>query len=350
MSKTNTQNPVEKQPPFHEVGSPENATRGRKLIRQGKVGCLIVAGGQGTRLGFNGPKGMFPISVIKHKTLFQLFAEKTLAASENLPLAIMTSPLNDKQTRDFFKGHNDFGLKHISFFTQGMLPFENQDGNPIEETGPDGNGRALHHFVNSSIWKQWHDQGVRYLNFVLVDNPLADPFDGELIGFHDRMRSDVVVKCIKRTDPDEKVGIIIEQEGEVHVVEYSELSDDERSLKHPLANISLFSFTMDFVKQASEATLPIHRTLKAISPGKPKAWKSEYFIFDVLSLAKKVDILLYPREICFAPLKNATGKDSPETVQAALQERDRQHYQQMTGKKPPNQPFELSQEGHMYHL
>lgn len=357
---------------FENIDYKRDQNRGQQLIAEGKVGCLIIAGGQGTRLCFDGPKGSFPTSVIKKKSLFQLFAEKIVAAGKQvgrkLPVAIMTSPLNHNETIRYFEDHLFFGLdfSQLIFFTQKMLPLLNHKGDLfLDETwhiavGPDGNGSSLKHFVEDHIWDEWYKSGVRYVSYVLVDNPLADPFDAELTGYH-HQGADVIMKCTSRKDPEEKVGIVIRHEDKVKIIEYSELPKEERTatledgtLKHRCANLSLFSFTMDFIKQAAKADTFLHLAHKAVKflnetatveqSETPNAWKFEEFIFDVLPLALKVKALLYPREQCFAPLKNIDGDASIETVRAALQARDRQVISQITGLEAPNRPFELSQE------
>lgn len=336
---------------------------GLQIISSGKAACLLVAGGQGTRLGFNGPKGMFPISIVKHKSLFQLFAEKTLAASHQagcrLPLAVMTSPLNHAETLSFFAEHDYFGLSsdQLFFYSQSMLPFLDISGNLfLERTdsialGPDGNGSALQGLIDSGIWSKWKNLDVQYLNFVLIDNPLADPFDAELIGFHARQGGDVTVKCTQRRSAEEKVGLLMRRYGVLQVVEYSELPDEERqallsdgSLKHACANISLFSFSASFIEKLKGASFPLHLAFKdAQALGKSvKAWKFEKFIFDLLPWASNVQALMYPREECFAPLKSSQDFDM---VQKALQSKDRSIYEQVTGMNPPDdRPFELSQD------
>ncbi len=343
---------------YFQSGNIQDKEKGLTLLSKGLMGCLIVAGGQATRLKFDGPKGMYPLSLVKKKSLFQLFAEKVVAASKltkyDLQLAIMTSPLNHDITVDFFKENHFFGLKpsQLSFFSQETLPFLDDNGNLFLENdesiakGPNGNGLALRHFVESGTWKKWYDQGVRYLNFILIDNVLADPFDAELLGFHHRKRSDVVVKCTSRQNPEEKVGILTDNNGKVEVVEYTEIPDNDKFKSDACANISLFSFNMQFVEKVAKKQLPLHLAYKkALNLGKETmAWKFEYFIFDLLPLAKHVEVLLYPRERCFSPLKNASGCDSIETVQESLQNLDRKIYQETTSKPPPEHPFELSQD------
>lgn len=338
---------------FGHAGDTSRSDKGRSAIASGQVACLILAGGQGTRLGFSGPKGKYPITPIKQKSLFQLFAEKTLAASHQaktpLSLAIMTSPLNHDETVTFFKEHAYFGLKpdQVSFFTQHMLPFLDVDGRLFLSSqesiaeGPDGNGGVFHNLVHSGIWKQWLHHGIRFVNVVLVDNPLADPFDAELVGYMIDQHDDVVIKSTLRTQESENVGVIASEKGKTVVVEYTEMDrreycshNDDGSLKYECANLSLFCLEMDFIKSVTlKGDLPLHKAFKAtpyldshgkvVIPQSPNAWKFERFIFDILPFATKVGILVYPRESCFAPLKNGTGTDSPETVQAALEAHDR---------------------------
>lgn len=349
-------------------GSKQDAELGRKLIAEGKVGCLIVAGGQGTRLGFAHPKGMFPISCVKQKSLFQLISEKIVAASKqagrSLPVALMTSQENHQEIISYFAGNRYFGLerKQIDFFSQGQLPFLNAKGDLFLEAageiaqGPDGNGTSLKHFFDKGLWSAWHRKGVEYLNFILIDNPLADPFDAELIGFHHRKQADTVIKCVPRGDPNENVGVVVNAGGNVAIIEYSELSLNEKSaigsdgqLRHRCANISLFSFTLDFIRHIAnqnQGKMPLHKAWKSISQtdNKVKAWKFERFIFDVLPFAGRVEALLYPREESFAPLKNVEGADGPSAVRLALQARDRSVLFELSGKMSTVEAFELDQQ------
>lgn len=359
---------------YSYVGHAENAVLGQKLMAQGAAGSILIAGGQGTRLQFNGPKGMYPISVTKHKTLFQLFAEKTLAAGKQagrpLPIAIMTSPLNHTETVRYFEENTFFGLSssQVYFFTQRMLPLLDEKGQLFLESsdhlamGPDGNGSFLQAFQSSGICAYWREQNIQHVNFVLIDNPLADPFDAELIGFHASRGNDITIKCIERIDPNEKVGTLVKDGNKIKVIEYTELSDTEKyaldtdgSLKHRCANISLFCFSMNFLA-STHAPLPLHLAHKACPyldrkgkthhPSQPNAWKFERFVFDLIPLSERVDALLYPRKACFAPLKNHSGADSPLTVKKALQDADIKQITKITGLPPPNRPFELAQDFH----
>jgi UDP-N-acetylglucosamine/UDP-N-acetylgalactosamine diphosphorylase len=359
---------------YTNSGNVQDREVGLRLIAEGKVGCMLMAGGQGTRLGLEGPKGMCSVSVIKDKSLFQLFAEKVLAAGKQagrpLTLAIMTSPLNHDATYDFFLQNNFFGLKpeQLFLFPQSMLPFLNQDGQLFLENpskiaeGPDGNGLALKHFVGKGIWKKWNDLGINYVNYILVDNPLADPYDAELIGFHHRQQAEVTVKGTSRRHAQEKVGLLVKEDAALRVVEYSEFPEEERvalsedgGLKHRCANISLFCFSMDFIARSATKyqEMPLHLALKPANAldasntvQKINAGKFETFIFDLLPLSKRTSVLLYPREECFAPLKNLTGDNTVADVKRALQEYDAKVFVQVFGHKPPEHPFELAQEYH----
>jgi UDP-N-acetylglucosamine/UDP-N-acetylgalactosamine diphosphorylase len=358
---------------FAKAGSVVDKEVGKQFIQKGRLGCLVLAGGQGTRLRFNQPKGCYPISVIKHKSLFQLLAEKVKAASQQanhpLFLAIMTSPENDLEIREFFKKHTFFGLmpSQLFFFSQSTLPLLDVQGHLFLDTpshiaeGSDGNGNALHHFVHSGIASQWKDQGITHLHVILIDNPLADPFDAELLGFHTRQQVDVTLKCTEKKDPEEKVGVLVKEENRCRIVEYSELPESERQaktsdgqLKHCCANLSLFCFSLPFITEQVKKNqqLPLHAAWKNalfLDPSQntilstyPIAWKFETFIFDWLTWTSKVAVLLYPREECFAPLKNFSGADSSETVRQALLKKDQHILQKLTGLTPPNFPIELA--------
>jgi UDP-N-acetylglucosamine/UDP-N-acetylgalactosamine diphosphorylase len=309
-------------------GNKADQALGSALIAAKKVGCIILAGGQGTRLGFGGPKGAFVIPGI-NKTLFQILAARVLG-----PLAIMTSPKNDADTQDYWAAHNFFNLSDVRFFQQSELPFLDEKGNLFLEdngvlaTGPNGNGTVYHDFVKSGILADWEAQGIEIIQIILVDNALAQPFDAELIGYHRRKKSDVTLKCTPRLNADEKVGVLVESNQGVKILEYTELGDKREG--DFLANLSLMCFDIKFLKKIADQQLPLHKSFKKcpywdvkqkkqIIPNEPNVWKFEYFSFDALPYATRVEALACPRETCFAPLKNATGADSPETVSLALQ-------------------------------
>jgi UDP-N-acetylglucosamine/UDP-N-acetylgalactosamine diphosphorylase len=340
-------------------GENRYAELGRQWMAQGACGCVLVAGGQGTRLGFAGPKGLFPVTVIKKKSLFQRICERVLAASEQvgcaLPLAIMTSQDTDRSTREYLTQHHYFGLeeKQVEIFVQGSLPTLSEDGQTIGE-GPDGNGAVFKHFVAAGIAQRWRERGIECVSFIQIDNALADPYDADFLGFHQHAHADATIKATWRDDPTENVGVIVRQSEKIQVVEYSEIDPLERQrrdadgqLVHRLANLSLFCFSMDFMQRMAQTPLPLHVAKKVVdgSQGKLLAQKSEYFVFDALAFAEKTAIFVVPRRHCFAALKNRAGPNSLATVQADLLAFDRYVYERLTGQQPdPTQPLELSAE------
>ena len=329
--------------------------KGIEALKKGEVATVVLAGGMGTRLKFPYPKGLYPISSVRKKTLFQLIAEKTLAASKaygkELPLAFMTSHQNHDETIAYFKEHADFGI-HPLFFTQEDLPLLDKSGNPIKHgvdyvKGPDGNGRMFEHLMKASILEKWEKQGIKYINVILIDNPLADPFDPILIGALIETKDEVIFKAVKKETPDEKTGTFVKANGRLKVVEYTEMEESEKSL-HPYASISLFAVTLPFAKKIAAAVFPLHVALKPALPSSkdPDSFKFETFIFDLLDFSEIADILIYSREEAFAPLKNSIGNDSPTSVGRALENLDRRVLSQITGHRITNQPLELDAQFH----
>ncbi len=312
-------------------------------------GTIILAGGQGTRLGGSQPKGLVPVTPIQGKSLLQLFCEKTVAASRlaghSLPLAIMTSPLNHEDIVTFLKNHDYFGLD-IDLFPQEMLPFLDDNGNWIVESGgkiaqgPDGNGHVFKRFVEAGLWEKWHARGIQHINIVPIDNALADPFDKAFLSQH--QGNDITIKAIPRDDPQENVGALCLKNGKVGVWEYTEISGETKNLE--FANINIFCLSMSFAEKLAKKTFPWHLARK--KPKETFIWKFETFIFDMLDYAEKVGIVVFPREQVYSPLKNAAGDRSLKTVQASLLTRDRAVIEKLTGKRAPDHPFELSQAFH----
>lgn len=330
---------------------------GRKLLQKGKVGTIILAGGHGSRLGFDLPKGLYPISPVKQKTIFQLIAEKALAASacykNNLMLAIMTSTDTHQATVKYFEEHDFFGLKRecVSFFEQQNLPVLDDTGQAVPNLlAPCGNGMMFWDFAASGLLNAWQQAGIEQITCFTVDNVLADPYEPNLIGLNAQKGADVTVVGIQRKEALESVGILVEKDGRVGVVEYSEMTKEEREKRspagnfmHELANISYFAFSFAFIKRISQMpqnSMPLHNAKKVIQ-GKQYI-KQEYFVFDVLAFSDKTEVLLLDREECFAPLKNRSGPQSPETVREALVARDKKTYVRITGRDAPlHAPFEL---------
>lgn len=345
-------------------GIKSDQMHGDKCIREGKVGCLILAGGQGTRLGCDGPKGMLCLSRLVKKSLFQLLCERVMyagkSAERSLQLAIMTSPLNHNQTRAFFENHALFGLRpsQLHFFSQGMLPLLDEEGNWLLEKpgtlaeGPDGNGNALKCFYEQGLWAKWHNEGIEYVNIIFVDNLLADPFDREFIGFTIRNALDIGIKAVERLSIHEKMGVLVQDKGKIRVIEYSEFVS-EASEKYQYASSGMFCFSMEFIRHLYEnlnAQSPWHLARKTMSlfGRKEKShsvptsvFKCETFQFDLLNFTSKSASILFPRQLTYAPIKNAIGEKSPTTAREALLKYDREIYTQLSGLPAPEFSFEL---------
>lgn len=310
-----------------------------------KMGVLILAGGQGTRLGFDGPKGCFELPLADKKSLFQLHFETIKTKGANGSVAIMTSPLNHEATKAYLEKHNWFGLHpdQVDLFEQELIPMCDDQGNLFLDApdhiaeSPAGNGKALFHLHNSSIWAKWRERGIEYIQVVPVDNPLAKPFDGELLACHETSHAELVLKCIERVNPEEKLGVIVVKDGQLMIREYSEVSTEVKTgqlpdgrLRYYLGNSGLFSCSMDFVERMAEAdfSMPWHlahkqgeclvETPEGWTTEKVWIWKFETFIFDLFPSAHSYQIIVGDRKQCFAPLKNLTGPDSPETVAEAV--------------------------------
>lgn len=313
-----------------------------------KMGVLILAGGQGTRLGFDGPKGCFELPLDEKKSLFRIHFEKIKAKGSDLSVAIMTSPINHDATLAYLKANDYFGLSpsQVDLYQQELIPMCDDHGYLFFEApdkvaqAPAGNGKALFHLYKTSIWEKWREKGVEYIQVVPIDNPLAEPFDGELLACHMEDHLDLALKCIERVDPEEKLGVIVEKQGKLMIREYSEVSDSVKTgctgerLTYYLGNSGLFSCSMDYIERMVEGAfeMPWHlahkRGKRLVStpngwePEEAWVWKFETFIFDIFPYADSFKVIVGDRKKCFAPLKNLSGADSPEIVAEALMNRN----------------------------
>jgi UDP-N-acetylglucosamine/UDP-N-acetylgalactosamine diphosphorylase len=341
---------------------------GKDLISRGKVAAFVVAGGQGTRLGFDGPKGNFPISPIKNKTLFQIFAETISAASQKYhavcPWYVMTSPLNHNQTLDIFAANNYYGLNKndVFIFQQGTLPNFSLDGkilladkDPIA-TSPDGHGGSLRALYNSGALDDMKKRGVEFISYWQVDNPLINIFDPLFIGLHALDGAEMSSKAVTKTGPLEKVGNFCLADGKVTVIEYSDLPDEIALKKNRdgapvfnLGSIGIHVISVAFVERLNKHgfALPLHKAVKKIpyindkgqriEPAQPSGVKLESFVFDAIPLASKSIILQTLRSEEFAPTKNATGVDSAETTRQMMIARAA-GWLELAGIKIPRKP------------
>ena len=319
--------------------------RGEELLRGGKVGAFLVAGGQGTRLGYDGPKGEFPVTPIKNKPLFRVFAEQLRAYSrafgQSVPWYIMTSDANDAQTRSFFEQNDYFGLspKDVFIFQQGMMPAFAMDGRVLLgekdslALSPDGHGGSLRALHRSGALADMRSRGVEHLSYFQVDNPLVHVIDPLFLGLHDLTGSEMSSKTISKAGPLEKVGNFVDADGVVQVIEYSDLPEDLAkqttaggSLRFNEGSIAIHALRVSFVERLNAGgnlSLPWHRAEKkvpyvddggnAVKPDKPNAIKLEQFVFDAIPLAKNAIVYTTDRAEEFSPVKNAEGVDSPAT-------------------------------------
>uniref|UniRef100_A0A7S3LWH2 UDP-N-acetylglucosamine diphosphorylase n=1 Tax=Palpitomonas bilix TaxID=652834 RepID=A0A7S3LWH2_9EUKA len=322
---------------------------------KGKVGLVLLAGGQGTRLGTSDPKGMYNIGLPSGKSLFQLQAERLRRvqklASEVagqdvvIPWYVMTSPPTDEKTRSFFKDNEYFGLKKedVFFFVQGALPCFDFDGNVLLEAAgsvtqaPDGNGGIYRALKRSGALADMEKRGVEFIHVYAVDNAIAKVADPTFIGYCIEKEADCGAKVVAKAHADEAVGVLALVDGKVGVVEYSEMSKEiahstsaDGELEYNAGNICVHFYTRKFLEDVAELTLVHHFAKKKIpvanddgekfKPDENNGFKLEQFIFDVFYLSKNFAALEVVREEEFSPVKNAPGSkaDSPDTARALL--------------------------------
>jgi UDP-N-acetylglucosamine/UDP-N-acetylgalactosamine diphosphorylase len=322
---------------------------GKELISKGKVAAFVVAGGQGTRLGFDGPKGNFPISPVKNKTLFQIFAETIAAVSKRYktvcPWYIMTSPMNYGQTVEIFRSNNYYclGEENVFIFQQGTLPNFSFEGKILLgdkakiACSPDGHGGCIKALYQSGAIEDMKKRGVEFLSYWQVDNPLIKIFDPLYIGLHVLDKSEMSAKALIKNNPKEKIGNFCLIDGKVTVIEYSDLPDELAFKQNPdgsyafeLGSIAIHIISRSFVERLNhkDISLPLHRAEKKIrhldengNKVKSKGIKLESFVFDALPLASNSIILQTLRSEEFAPTKNATGVDSAESARQMMTDR-----------------------------
>jgi len=319
---------------------------GEALIRAGKVAVLIVAGGQGSRLGYEGPKGIFPVSPVKNKPLFRLFAEQIKALSVRysveIPLLVMTSQENHRATVDFFESQKFFDLdkESIHFFQQGMLPSITPKGKLLLNDGthllsnPDGHGGSLKALHDSGLLKKLVDKGFQELFYCQVDNPLVKMADPVFLGYHALTGAEVSTKVVRRSNVEEKVGVYLSVDGRDAIIEYSDLGpeymsalDKDGTILYWAGNTAIHIFSLPFVERLNRHgfALPYHCARKTLDyPVKGKLiekielWKCEAFVFDAIPLAAKACCMEVIRSEEFSPVKNKEGVDSPGTARAAM--------------------------------
>ena len=324
---------------------------GEQAIRDGRLALFTVAGGQGTRLGFDGPKGAFPISPIRNAPLFACFAEGLLGAERRFGCRprwyIMTSSANHDQTTGFFADNGYFGLSpdDVMFFQQGQMPAFLPDGRIAladvhrVALSPDGHGGSLQALAKSGALEDMRRRGIDTLSYHQVDNPLVQIIDPLFVGLHVLAESDMSSKAIPKAYDKERVGNFCLVDGKVTVIEYSDLPDELAEARNPdgtrrfdAGSIAIHILSRTFVERVtvpgSTVQLPWHRAEKkvatvdqagsAVTPTSPNAVKLEMFVFDAIPLARNPLVIYTRREEEFSPVKNAEGVDSPATTRRDL--------------------------------
>ncbi len=324
---------------------------GADAIRAGRVAAFTVAGGQGTRLGFDGPKGAFRISPIRNAPLFQLFADSLRGVERRYGRCprwyIMTSPTNHADTTDFFARHNFFGLStdDTMFFEQRQMPAFLPDGRiALAEKhrvalGPDGHGGSLRALAESGALDDMRRRGIDTISYFQVDNPLVQTLDPLFVGLHLNTGAEMSSKAVHKAYDGERVGVLCVVDGKLAVIEYSDLPEElaragnaDGTRRFDAGSIAVHILSREFVERltAPGATLqlPWHRADKkvavvdehgqTVTPASPNAVKLEMFVFDAIPLAHNPLVLYTRREEEFSPVKNVEGVDSPATARRDL--------------------------------
>lgn len=390
-----------KDPPSYKFGSlsegrPEDSAKikisksdaiaaGNQALAEGKYAVVIVAGGQGTRLGFPHPKGMYPIGPVSGATLFRIHLEKILASSFKcgamIPLCIMTSPATHTETYEYLEKNNWFGIsKNDRFlFSQGTMPAVSSDHGKVLLSSkssialtPDGHGGMLaalnrpRQNGNTSIIGELKDRGIEHLFYFQVDNPLVDICSPEFLGYHLLSGSEMTSQVIRKNHPEDRVGNIVELDGKLHVIEYSDIPESLANRRNPdgslqiwAGSIAVHQFQLDFLDRVAPiaSTLPFHIAKKKVpcvdttdpkggllAPAQPNAIKFERFIFDLMPSAENAVIVEVDIPHNYGPLKNApgSGSDCPETVKAQLSALYREWIEQTGRKVAPGVDVEIS--------
>jgi UDP-N-acetylglucosamine/UDP-N-acetylgalactosamine diphosphorylase len=322
---------------------------GEEHIRAGRVAAFLVAGGQGTRLGFDGPKGAFPIGPVSNHSLFQVFAEHLIASSRKyktaIPWLIMTSRENHQATLDFFRVNGYFGYdpELLAVFPQNMVPSLSTDGRLVLQSkceifrNPDGHGGSLNAIADSGALARLKRDGIETISYFQVDNPLVNIIDPVFIGFHRMEGGEVSSKGILKTDPAERVGVFVRFDNEATgIVEYSDIAPERQEARDEcgrlffcMGNPAIHLFGVDFIRRLNGGgfDLEFHVARKKILSYRREGWKEidgfkfEKFVFDAIPLAQKSLVMEVPRDEEFAPVKNREGADSVQTARAMMHRR-----------------------------
>ncbi len=347
-------------PPAFRLGdrqrriSPQEARdRGQQALAAGQVGVILVAGGQGTRLGLDHPKGMFAVGPVSGASLFQILLEKIAARSRaagmRIPLYLMTSPATHRETLEYLRANENFGLpsEDLRVFVQGTMPaVDAATGRLLLEDksqlvlSPDGHGGTLYALGNCLA--DIRRRGVHQLFYCQIDNPLVDMCEPEFLGYHLLSNAELSTQVVAKRTPRDNVGNVVSIDGKLRIIEYSDLNPlgDEMVVRRsddgtPIfwaGNTAIHIFNSVFLERTFRggSALPFHVAKKTvpsidstgqrIEPSEPNAIKFERFIFDLLPEARQAIVVEVDESQAFAPVKNAPGekRDTPESVQAQM--------------------------------
>lgn len=316
---------------------------GEEKIKQGKLAVVTMAGGQGTRLGHSGPKGTYDIGLASHKPIFEILCDNIKEASKKynvtIPWYLMTSEENHEETISFFEKHNyfDYPKTAIKFFKQGLLPMLDTNGKillneeKLIKLAPDGHGGIFEAMRKNGITYDMKEKGIEWVFVGGVDNVLVKMVDPVLTGIATKNNTLVAGKSLVKANPQERVGVFCKKNGKPSVIEYTEISkemaeaqDENGELLYGESHILCNQFHIQILEELGNNKLPYHVAFKKasyvnengeyVNPEEPNAYKFEAFLFDAFSLIPDMTILRVKREEEFAPVKNATGVDSPETA------------------------------------
>lgn len=336
----------------------EARKRGDEALAAGQVGVLLVAGGQGSRLGFDHPKGMYQIGPVSGASLLQIHFEKALAAARrygaSVPVYMMTSPVTHDEQTEYLEQHHRFGLPDddVVLFCQGTMPAVDAESGKLLLAdkdslflSPDGHGGTVAALAASGAIQHMRRRGIEHLFYLQVDNPLTPIADAEFIGHHLLASSELTSMAIAKQKPKDRLGVFAMIDGQMQVIEYSDLPDEvaeqreaSGSLKFWAGSIAVHVFSVAFLERALalKDALPFHIAHKKVpfvdeagrlvEPPQPNALKFERFIFDLLPHAKNPLVAEFAEAEVFAPLKNSPGaeRDTPEYVQRFMVAQHRQ--------------------------
>ena len=316
---------------------------GENIIKNNEYAVVTMAGGQGSRLGHDGPKGTFDFGLENHKSIFEVLCDRLKEAYKKynvyIPWYIMTSRQNNEDTINFFEKNNYFGYskENIYFFKQGELPVLNDQGELMLNkegninTAADGHGGIFVSMEKEKITENMKQRGIKWVFIGPVDNVLIKMVDPIFIGICQDKNMLAGGKSIIKAYPEERVGVFCKKNGKPDVIEYTEISkemaemkNDRGELVYAESHINCNVFNIDIIEKISKNKLPYHSAHKKIEylnkegqvvkPEEPNAYKFEAFIFDAFKMLDEMTIFRVKREEEFAPIKNAEGKDSPETA------------------------------------